>query len=77
MPVDVVDNYIYLGHKITLGIENQTAEVERRISQAWAAFGANKRIMRGKLHLKINAKVFEQCIMPVFTYGTETMSLTK
>ncbi|KOB70963.1 Lipase [Operophtera brumata] len=34
MPVDVVDSYIYLGHKITLGIENQTAEVDRPLDPA-------------------------------------------
>lgn len=69
--------YIYLGHKITLGFENQTAEVERRIAQAWAAFGANKQILRGKIPLYLKAKVFEQCVMPVLTYGTETMTLTQ
>ncbi|PZC75698.1 hypothetical protein B5X24_HaOG205730 [Helicoverpa armigera] len=77
LPVEKVTEYIYLGHKITLGFENQTAEVERRIAKAWAAFGANKETLRSKLPLHLKARVFEQCVMPVFTYGTETMSLTK
>jgi hypothetical protein len=25
----------------------------------------------------MKAKVFDQCVLPVFTYGTETMTLTK
>ena len=33
--------------------------------------------MRGKLSIKLKAKVFDQCILPVFTYGAETMSFTK
>lgn len=78
MPVELVTSYIYLGHKITLGLGNQTAEVERRISQAWAAFGANNQILRNKkLSIKLKAKVFEECITPVFTYGAETMTLTE
>lgn len=77
LPVDTVDDYVYLGHKITLGFKNQTAEVERRIAQAWAAFGANKLIFKGKLPLRHKVRVFEQCVIPVFTYGAETMSLTK
>ncbi|XP_026321591.1 AN1-type zinc finger protein 4-like [Hyposmocoma kahamanoa] len=43
--VDVVDHYIHLEHKITLGLLNQTAEVNRRIAQAWSAFGANHQIL--------------------------------
>ena len=77
LPVEVVEHYIYLGHKIALGNENQTAEIDRRISQAWTAFGSNKQIMRGKLPIKLKAKVFEQCILPVFVYGAETISLTQ
>lgn len=30
LPVETAENYIYLGHKISLGKENQTTEVERR-----------------------------------------------
>ncbi|KAM3964822.1 activating signal cointegrator 1 complex subunit 1 [Aphomia sociella] len=63
-------------NKVTLGFENQTAEAERRIAQAWAIFGANKQTLRGKIpYLKV--KVFEWCVMPVLTYGTETMTLTQ
>lgn len=30
-----------------------------------------------KLLIKLKAKVSEECIKPIFTYGTETMSLTE
>lgn len=78
MPVEVVDDYVYLGHKISLGYKNQTAEIDRIIAQAWSAFGANKAILRSKKipqHLK--TRVFDQCVLPVFTYGMETATLTQ
>ncbi|XP_063825274.1 uncharacterized protein LOC135074822 [Ostrinia nubilalis] len=78
LPVELVDHYIYLGHKITLNSENQVAEVGRRIGQAWAAFGANSHVLRSKKiaqHLK--TKVFNQCVLPVFVYGMETTTLTE
>ncbi|XP_026328092.1 uncharacterized protein LOC113236295 [Hyposmocoma kahamanoa] len=58
LPVEKVTEYIYLGYKVTLGFENQTAEVERRVVQAWAAFGANKQTLCGKipLHLKVSLR---------------------
>lgn len=39
LPVEQVSTYIYLGHKIAFGRDNQTTEVERRTAQAWEAFG--------------------------------------
>lgn len=59
LPVERVNHYIYLGHKITLGLEDLEAEVKRRIAQPWTAFGANSQIFRSKRiaqHLK--TKVF-------------------
>ena len=35
--IERVDSYVYLGHKLKLGLDNQTAEVKRRIG--CAAFG--------------------------------------
>lgn len=37
--IDKVDHYVYLGHKIRVGKENQTTEIMRRIRLAWMAFG--------------------------------------
>ena len=53
-------------------------ELSRRIKLGWFAFGKLGFILRNKnipLHLK--KKIFEVCILPVLTYGLETMSLTK
>jgi len=34
-PLKVVSEYIYLGHKIQLGKENQSSEIIRRIGLSW------------------------------------------
>jgi len=35
-PLEVVSEYVYLGHKIQLGKENQSSEITRRIGLSWA-----------------------------------------
>lgn len=30
--IEAVSNYIYMGHKITLGKQNQSAEIKQRIA---------------------------------------------
>ena len=75
--VEKVDNYIYLGKKIS--IENETAgEVNRRIQLAWAKFGKLNFIFRDeKLPLSLKKQIFNQCIIPVLSYGAETWTTTK
>lgn len=73
-----VEEYIYLGHTIKIGKENQSAEIRRRIRLTWAAFGKMKHILRnGTIPINLKRKVFDTCIMPVATYGLETMAMTK
>lgn len=45
LPIERVDYYNYLGHKIILDLENQVAGTERRIAQV---FGANSQMFRSK-----------------------------
>ena len=35
----IVDSYEYLGHKLKLSLENQTAEISRILGLGWAALG--------------------------------------
>ena len=41
----------------------------------WSAFGKQNKILKGKMPLCLKRKVFDQCILPVMTYGCETWSL--
>ena len=75
--IDQVTTYKYLGHEIRLGRDNQTCEIYRRIGLAWAAFGRLRGVFKGDIPISLKRKVFDQCVLPVLTYGAETLTLTK
>jgi len=75
--IEKVNEYIYLGHTITLGKENQTAEITGRIRLTWAAVGKlGTTLRKPTLPINLKKKVFNTCVLPVLTYGMETMTLT-
>ncbi|CAH2265287.1 jg19802 [Pararge aegeria aegeria] len=74
--LEIVDEYVYLGHTIQLGRSNFEKEVNRRIQLGWAAFGKLRAIFSSEIPQCLKTKVFEQCVLPVMTYGSETWSLT-
>lgn len=76
--LEQVDHYIYLGHTIRLGKDNQGAEISRRISLSWAAFGKLGVILNDtNVPINLKRKVFDSCVLPVATYGLETVTLTQ
>jgi hypothetical protein len=76
--IEVVDHYIYLGQTVAASKENQTAEIQRRIRLAWAAFGKLRWVLKNtKIQQYLKTRVFDQCILPVLTYGSQTWTLTK
>lgn len=74
--LEQVDEYNYLGQVITAG-QNHEKEIRRRISMGWSAFGKHYDIMSSRLPLSLKRLVFNQCVLPVLTYGAETWGLTK
>ena len=72
--IEMVENYVYLGHNLKLGLGNQTAEVRRRVGQGWAAFGKLSYIFKSKMNNSLKRKVFDKCVLPVLTYGAETLT---
>ncbi|XP_050310861.1 uncharacterized protein LOC126746595 [Anthonomus grandis grandis] len=75
--IDNVEEYVYLGHCIKLGKENQTAEINRRVRLTWAATGKLSHVLRNEtIPINLKRKVFNACLLPVMTYGMETMTLT-
>lgn len=75
--IQQVHTYKYLGHEIKIGKDNQTHEISRRIGLTWAAFGKLGYILRSNVPMCLKRKVYNQCILPVQTYGAETLTLTK
>lgn len=76
--IENVDSYIYLGHTLKLGKENQDAEIDRRIRLAWQAFGKLSFILKSRTFpIKLKAKIFDSCVLPVLAYGVETTTFTR
>lgn len=41
----MVEKYIYLGHKIRIGRENQTYGMRRRVAPVWTAYEIYSRVI--------------------------------
>ncbi|CAK1586319.1 unnamed protein product [Parnassius mnemosyne] len=74
--LEVVDEYVYLGQIVRLGKSNFDREVNRRIQLGWAAFGKLRHIFSSDIPQNLKTKLYNQCVLPVMTYGTETWSFT-
>ncbi|CAG9116278.1 unnamed protein product [Plutella xylostella] len=55
---------------------NFDKEAARRIQLGWAAFGKLRHIFSSAIPQSLKTKVFNQCVLPVMTYGAETWTLT-
>lgn len=75
--IEQTSAYKYLGHEIRLSRDNQTNELIRRIGLTWAAYGKLRDVFKSDLPVCLKRKVFDQCVLPVLTYGAETLTLTK
>ena len=69
--LEVVNEYLYLGQLVQTNTSFET-EIKRRIKLGWSAFGRHSNILQGSLPLCLKRKVFNQCVLPVMTYGSET-----
>ena len=71
-----VDSYVFLGQMVTKD-HDQVQEMKRKIGQGWSAFCKRDNIMRYKIvPMRLKRKAFDECILPVMTYGCETWSLS-
>ena len=74
--LEQVDEYIYLGQRVSLVDRNLDNEIRRRIKVGWQAFGRHSTIMKGNLRICLKKKIFDQCILPTMTYAAETWTLS-
>jgi hypothetical protein len=75
--IEYVPEYLYLGQIISPH-ESTAKEIDRRIGNAWKRYWSMKEIMKNtQFSTSIKRKLFNTCILPIFTYGCETWALTK
>ncbi|XP_046976516.1 uncharacterized protein LOC124542632 [Vanessa cardui] len=75
-PIAIHGTVLEVVQKYTLGRNNLEDEVNKRIQLGWAAFGKLRRIFTSSIPQCLKTKVFNQCVLPVMTYGAETWTLT-
>ncbi|KAI8431595.1 hypothetical protein MSG28_016084 [Choristoneura fumiferana] len=74
--LEVVSEFTYLGQILQLGRNNFEKEAKRRIQLGWAAFGKLRQVFSSSIPQCMKTKVFNQCVLPVMTYGAETWTPT-
>ena len=74
--IEDVNSYTYLGQIIT-NDHDQTKELRKRIGLGWSAFARYRSIMRNtKVKMDLKRKIFNECILPIMTYGSQTWSIS-
>jgi hypothetical protein len=73
---EVVSEYNYLG-QVTTFKNQEEKQVDARISSAWKSYWALKKYFKSRLPLFHKKRLFDACVLPVFTYGAQTWSLTE
>ena len=74
--VDVVDEFIYLGAKISSECRSDP-EILRRLQLARGAFGRLRNVWRStKILAPTKLRVLNTCVLPVLLYGCETWTLS-
>ena len=74
--IECVQEYIYLIQEIG-GCPDHEKKIKRRIGIEWSVFGRQHSVMKSNLPPSLKRKVYNQCILPLLRYGSETWSLTK
>ena len=71
-----MNKFLYLSQTITITPDKEI-EIQRQIALEWQAFGRANSVLTSKLPISLKRKVYNQCILPVMTRGSETWNLTK
>ena len=73
-PIKQVNEFVYLGHKLS-ATNDGTAAVKHRIGLGWAAFEKNKVLLTSKRDpYRIEASVYKTYVLPVGLFGLECVN---
>lgn len=72
--VKKVEDVIYLGQTISFS-NRYEKEIKRRINMSWKKYWSLKRIFKSNFKTQIKSKIFNSCVVPVLSYGSQTWAL--
>ena len=75
--IENVPGYVYLGQYYSIKEKNQDKEIQRRIIADWAAYAKHWDIFKSNIAICLKRQVYNSCVVPAMTYGSETWTLTK
>ena len=75
--IENVPGYVYLGQYYSIKEKNQDKEIQRRIMAGWAAYAKHWDIFKSNIAICLKRQVYNSCVVPAMTYGSETCTLTK
>lgn len=75
VPIKYVTEVTYLGQTISF-MNKQKKELERRVTCGWRKYWALSKILKGNYSTNIKAGIFDACVTPTITYGSQTWALT-
>ena len=75
--IENVPGYVYLGQYYSIKGKYQDKEIQRRIMVGWAAYARHWDILKSNIAICLKRQVYNSCVVPAMTYGSETWTLTK
>ena len=75
--IENVPGYVHLGQYYSIKGKNQDKEIQRRIMAGWAAYAKHWDIFKSNIAICLKTQVYNPCVVPAMTYGSETWTLTK
>ncbi|KAK2182916.1 hypothetical protein NP493_332g01023 [Ridgeia piscesae] len=74
--IENVESYIYLGQRYSTRDKNHDKEIQRRITAGLTAFTRHRDIFKGNIGTCLKRQIYNSCVLPAMTYGTETWAFT-
>lgn len=77
MKLKHLEKYNYFGHVMKISRDNQKYNLSKKIRLGWAAYAKLQDIFKSDIPINLKGKMFNQYILPVLLYGSETLTLNK
>jgi exonuclease III len=75
--IEYVEEYTYLGQIISPTLQ-MNKEIDQRVISAWKRYWSLQEVMKNKhFPQSLKSKVYNMCILPCATYGSQTWALTQ